>query len=195
MAKGKGKGTEFERQICKDLSLWWSDGQREDIFWRSATSGARATVRSKVNKTTFGQYGDIQATDPIGQPLIELCNIELKRGYGGASIADVLDTPKGRMPLWRLWLKQALEDQANAQRDYWALITKRDRRQTVIFIPVALLFVLREAGAALQKATPSFRVRLGGEEGSVFGTPLSEFLRLTTADNIMIALTLRRGGE
>ena len=67
---GHAKGSQFERTVCKDLSLWWTKGKRDDVFWRTSGSGARAKTRSKTGEKTFGQYGDVQATDPIGQPLI-----------------------------------------------------------------------------------------------------------------------------
>ena len=73
------KGSAFEREIAKLLSLWWSDCERDDIFWRTQTSGARATSRKRRGQDTFGQYGDIQACDPVGQPLLDCCIIEIKR--------------------------------------------------------------------------------------------------------------------
>ena len=88
---GKSKGNSFERQICKQLSLWWSNGKSEDIFWRTASSGAMANIRSKSCKKSFGQYGDIQAINPIGQPLIDVCTIELKRGYSKNTFADLME--------------------------------------------------------------------------------------------------------
>ena len=44
---GKQKGGEYERTVCKKLSLWVSNGTRDDIFWRSAMSGGRATLQRK----------------------------------------------------------------------------------------------------------------------------------------------------
>jgi len=86
------KGSSFERTICRELSKWWSFGQRDDIFWRTAGSGGMATNRGKQGLRTFGQAGDIQATDPAGQPLLSMFSFELKRGYTArASIHSVLD--------------------------------------------------------------------------------------------------------
>jgi len=75
------KGSQFEREVSKELSLWWSGGTRLDIFWRTPGSGAMAKTRSKTGGSALGQHGDIQATDPIGQPMIDVCSIELKKGY------------------------------------------------------------------------------------------------------------------
>src|SRR4051812_44502266 len=97
------KGQEFERTICKQLSSWWVPN-REDIFWRTSNSGGRATVRGKTGKTTKGQYGDICATDPVGQPLIDTIMFELKRGYSQFSIMDVIDKPKGKRPTYGEWI-------------------------------------------------------------------------------------------
>ena len=42
---GKEKGSSFERLVCKRMSMWLSKGERDDLFWRSAMSGGRATVQ------------------------------------------------------------------------------------------------------------------------------------------------------
>ena len=75
------KGGHFERDVCKRLSLWWSYGERDDLLWRTAGSGARATVRSRKNQQTANHHGDICATDPDAQPLVGAFCFEIKRGY------------------------------------------------------------------------------------------------------------------
>ncbi len=184
MARGKGKGSAFERLICKQLSLWWTEGERDDVFWRTSTSGGRATVRRKTRKDTFGQAGDVQATDPIGQPLIDICAIEIKRGYGRASVADVLDAPANaaRSP-WLLWLDQVVGEAEEDGRPYWMLITKRDRRDALVFIPHSLYLKLRHAGADLHKVQPRVLIRI--EELVVYGMVLDRFLESVSPENIL----------
>jgi hypothetical protein len=46
------KGSSFEREIAKLLSLWWSEGMRDDVFYRSHASGGRFTMRRKSGKDT-----------------------------------------------------------------------------------------------------------------------------------------------
>ena len=76
---GKAKGSSFERMICKALSLWVSRGEEEDLFWRSAMSGGRATVsRKTTGRTLARQAGDITATAPEGHKLTDLFYIECK---------------------------------------------------------------------------------------------------------------------
>src|SRR5215216_6431446 len=42
-----GKGPQWEREVCRALSLWVTNGERVDVFWRSAMSGGRATVHNR----------------------------------------------------------------------------------------------------------------------------------------------------
>lgn len=55
---GKQKGGEFERLICRKLSKWVTGSERPECFWRSASSGAKATQDG-----ISGQVGDIIAID------------------------------------------------------------------------------------------------------------------------------------
>ncbi len=135
------KGSNFERDICKTLSLWWTDGKRTDVFWRTAGSGARATQRSKQNQSTFGQYGDVQATDPIGQPLIDLCTIELKRGYSHETFANLIEdsqTANAKPCMYAKFIEQAKRDSKKAGSLWWMLIVKRDRRKPIVIYPPKL---------------------------------------------------------
>ena len=130
------KGSNFEREICKQLSLWWSDDKDEDIFWRTAGSGARATTRAKKGKKTYGNDGDIQAVNPIGEPLMKVCNIELKRGYSKHTITDLIDKPKkAKKQMYEKFIEQTIEENTNSGAKYWMLITKRDRREALVLIP------------------------------------------------------------
>ena len=49
------KGSEFEREMCKCLSLWWTDSKRDDVFWRSAQSGGRAPRGRGLMSGTEGE--------------------------------------------------------------------------------------------------------------------------------------------
>jgi len=191
MPNRKEKGSKFEREICKQISLWWTDGERDDVFWRSATSGAMAKTRSKKGKKTFGQYGDIQATDPIGQPLIDLCVIELKRGYKKASVVDVLDKMKTSViQPWEQWVFQVMEDCDNAKVLNWMLITKRDKRKPIIFMPNRLLQLYLLWGNDLKSAQPYVKIKplqIKKQEniGLIYGTTLEQFFKYVCPDSIV----------
>lgn len=70
----KAKGSAFERKICKALSLWVTDGRRQDVFWRSAMSGGRATVRG----LDVRQAGDVCAVAPEGHEFCQYWYVECK---------------------------------------------------------------------------------------------------------------------
>ena len=75
---GKTKGGNFEREICRKLSLWISAGERDDLFWRSSLSGGRATVAFKKGKQNLTQCGDISSIHPDGNVLTDRYLISCK---------------------------------------------------------------------------------------------------------------------
>lgn len=187
MANNKQKGGNFEREICKQLSLWWSKGKTDDIFWRTAGSGARATQRQRRGAgKTFGQDGDMQATNPIGQPFIDLFTVELKRGYKDATLSSLIDAPEGaKVQPFMHFIEQAHRSAKNANTPYWLIIHKKDRREAIIYYPrtffqdaldVKYVWIQKTIGLKL----PSLRL----QGGSVYGSPLNQWLEKITPDHL-----------
>jgi hypothetical protein len=83
---GNPKGGAYEREVCRRLSLWVSNGASTDLFWRSAMSGGRATVQLRAGKVNVRQSGDICAIDPLGYPFVEANFVEVKH-YKDLAIA------------------------------------------------------------------------------------------------------------
>lgn len=75
---GKAKGGGFERLVCKALSRWLSRGMRDDLFWRSAMSGGRASVQFKRGRKNQTQVCDISAIHPQGDRLMQVAVVECK---------------------------------------------------------------------------------------------------------------------
>lgn len=148
MGNGKNKGSNFERLISKKLSRWWSEDERDDIFWRTQSSGGWSTNRRMAGQTTSTQQGDIQALDPVGQPLLEALCIEVKIGYGKWSVLDCIDRPsRGVTQTFELFLKQVVEDwkSTNGKSAYPCIIAKRDMREPTIFLPWPLYLKIKDA--------------------------------------------------
>lgn len=138
MAKSK-KGSKFERDICKRMSLWYSHDERDDIFWRTAGSGARATVRMKEGKMTADSAGDICAIHPSGKRFTRLCIFELKRGYSaknrsrGVSILTIVDKLiKEKEPILLEWYKKLQKELKQHKRKFGFIIFQRDRKNPCI---------------------------------------------------------------
>lgn len=147
MRKGGGsnKGSAFERDICKALSRWWTEDARDDVFWRTAGSGGRATNRAKTGRQTAGAYGDITYVDAIGEPLMRLCCFELKRGYGSWGALDLIDkisVGRSKPPVIAQFWAQAKKSAEDAGADYPVVIFRRDGRSSGIIVPKAFLLAL-----------------------------------------------------
>lgn len=93
---GKAKGASFERFVCRRLSLWVSKGEREDLFWRSAMSGGRATLQLKRDVINLTQSGDMTAIAPEGFALCQQCLFEYK-SYRDLDIDSSLLRSRGRL--------------------------------------------------------------------------------------------------
>lgn len=131
MKKGSGsnKGSSFERELCKRFSLWVSKGKRDDLFWRTAGSGARATTRRKGNKTTENSSGDMMCLAQEGSWLLDCFTFEFKRGYNSWRVSDFL--LKKECELFKIWEK--IDAEAKAENKIPVLILKQDRRDSLLF--------------------------------------------------------------
>jgi len=185
------KGSDYEREVCTTLSRWWTDGKRDDIFWRSAGSGARATVRGKRGKQTANQHGDVAAVDPIGAPLTDLFSIEIKRGYSSSTIHDLLDRKdKSAELLYDEWFCKAIDSCKSAGTFSWLLISRRDRREPIIWMPDEVRVVFQVVGVHFVFSPyTNMIVRLRRKNVRfclhVFGLRLDDFLRNVTRQEIL----------
>ena len=173
------KGGNFEREFCKALSLWWSKGDSDSVFWRTSNSGGRATVRHRGNKKTKGQHGDVCATEPEGKPLIDAITIELKRGYSRSTIADLLDRPlSAAAQTYEAWIEKARRSKEAAGTPYWLLVARRDRREAVAFMPWGLFNALRGlvlVTSIINGTGPRPLLALDMPDGKLVGMPLNVF--------------------
>lgn len=126
---GKAKGSSFERQVCRDLSLWLSQGQRDDYFWRSAMSGGRASVQFKKGRPNLTQAGDISAISPEGALLTNVFMIECKF-YRDLILVGLFHGIKtGINAHWETCVRQA------GQHKRWPMLIARQNR----FPPLVIL--------------------------------------------------------
>jgi hypothetical protein len=136
--KGRGsrKGGSFERKLCKVLSLWWH-GEREDIFWRSAGSGSRATVGKKI----LTGHGDICAVDKCGDALCKFLVIEAKNGYSGVHLTTLLDKTNNKKNQLEKWIIKAHNSRKKSKAFSWIIVHQRTRRACLVYFPSKLYFV------------------------------------------------------
>lgn len=69
------KGGKFERESCRMLSLWWTEGEFDDCLWRNRLRRTTKAYNAQI------QEGDITAVREIAIVLTEVLSIECKAGY------------------------------------------------------------------------------------------------------------------
>lgn len=182
------KGQAWERKLAKVLSRWWTGGENDSVFWRTPNSGGRATARTKSGKKSKNTYGDLLATDPDGQPLVDLVCLELKKGYSTDHIHSLLDMRGGTpLPLYGKWFVKIQETARAAGVPHWMLIAKRDRRESLVFFSLSMWKDLINDAATLP-----LQLELEGIP-SVGGCTLHDFLRWVRPNDVRKALKRHQG--
>jgi hypothetical protein len=171
------KGSQAERDVSRDLSLWWTNHERDDLIWRTSGSGARFTTRAKSGLVTAGGAGDFTYVDSCAKPLFDLLVIENKTGYSDlvdplamvdSNKADILDT----------WLKKACVECQQTKRHYPMLIFKRNRKARCVMIPIMFFYEISK-----RKSVEDFsRIILYPQKTVIMG--FDEFLNWCTPEII-----------
>ena len=130
----KSKGNQFERDMARRLSAWWSGWQTDDIFWRTDSSGGRSTQRAKQGLTTQNATGDIASRCADGDLFVQHFVVEIKRGYNKLDPLILLDKPANKNHIFVEWWKK-LDLECLRDNAAWPmLIFKRDRSETLVAI-------------------------------------------------------------
>ncbi len=197
MAAKSKKGSGFERAFCSQLSLWWSGGTSDDLFWRTAGSGGRSTNRKKRGKTADKGCGDICSTDPSSEPFMKVFCLELKRGYNKYTVQDLLDAgPSAATQVWQNWLDQAEASRQSAGATYWMVVAKRDKREPLVAFPEPFHYTLGYVGHSWRGRGK--KIVLGRDVqdgGSVLLTTLADFFEHVTPKAISAILEQYGAGK
>lgn len=126
---GSRKGAAFERKVCKALSGWVTGGKRDDLFWRQAMSGGRATLQSRKGKSVKSQVGDIAAIDAEGERLTSLFSVECKFYRDIDLLAGIL-FEKGR--LVKFWFEACYDANLTDHKRIPLLIFKQNRSPILV---------------------------------------------------------------
>jgi hypothetical protein len=127
--RSTSKGFGFERELAVAWSKWFTNGDREDVFWRTSGSGGRATRNTQLTRYT---HGDMAPIDPIGYPLCDRFNFEFKF-YKDYTLLGVLH-PVGPDRDWvQFWTKTCWEAEQSSR--YPLLVTKRNHGKPCIWLP------------------------------------------------------------
>ena len=132
----KNKGNVFERQVAKQLSLWYSVERNDAVFYRTASSGTRGTQRFKRGQSAINSAGDLSFLHSEGEPFLQCCAVEIKSGYPAATINRSLSSTK---PELLSFFTQAYESAHQAGVPCWMVIHKLDHQPPLLYCNVFLL--------------------------------------------------------
>ena len=137
------KGSSYERDISKLLSLWFTEGKSEVGFYRTAGSGGRATSRHRGNKEVNAEeFGDIKAETKECKPFTDTFVIELKTGYATKtktkdgtkqvnwSLLDEIDSKQKETQFFKFWNQVTRDSQLSKKLPL--LIFRRNNKQSCI---------------------------------------------------------------
>lgn len=145
------KGSQFERDISRWISRWWSDGERDDLVWRTSQSGGRATTRAKSGRKTAGGYGDLTFTDSSIKPLFDTFLFELKRGYTTKIDPLSFIDGKGSKNFLGDVYEKAWKECKYAEKKYPIIIFERNRRETCIMFNHKLMQLFEKFSGIFSK--------------------------------------------
>lgn len=128
---GSQKGSAFERTVCRQLSHWLSGGKRDDLFWRSAMSGGRATLGLKKGMTRATQAGDVTAIDGrgLGAQFLRTFVVECKH-VRSLELDKAVAKQTGAFV--KYWAKHLGEAKAHGRSPF--LVARQNRFPTLLFL-------------------------------------------------------------
>jgi len=128
---GKQKGASWEREVCVMLSRWVTAGKQDDVYWRAAMSGGRATVAFKKGKSLGAQVGDISCIDPVGNRFTNNFAVEAKF-YSKLDYEGLL-TGKGK--LLSFW--EEINEQASRYKKHPFMVVRQNRMSAKVILDKA----------------------------------------------------------
>lgn len=177
------KGSKFEREVCRELSIWWTDSIRDDVFWRNRTKITTKTPHAER------QLGDLTIVDSMGAPFIDLFSIECKSGYSSSKnnkrvrnvpwdLLDIIDGKKRNNVLYAFW-EQCSSD-AELSGKLPLLVFKRDYHKKVVCTDERVLNKLKSYAGELPLENDNAYLKLQNIENTLYLYSFSFFFSWLT---------------
>lgn len=125
----KQKGSSFEREVAKNLSKWISNGERDDLIWRSAMSGGRATLQIKKGQTNLSQVGDLSAIDRAAHSFLDKFVCECKHYKSLDILAGMIHSRGNLFQFWDRLCKDSIH-----VKKLPMLIARQNRVPTLVLV-------------------------------------------------------------
>jgi hypothetical protein len=130
LVNGKAKGGQYEREVARRLSKWISGGSREDLIWRSNSSGGQFSQKAKTTGGYSNQAGDLTSIDPMSTWFMDRFVVEIKT-YKDLQVKNIIYRAKSK--LIEFW--DVHEELAKKVSKIPILIAKELRKPALILMP------------------------------------------------------------
>jgi hypothetical protein len=144
MANNKAKGSEWERKLCKFLTVWATGNEKPYVFWRTPGSGSFVT-----NKVSTDASGDIISILPEGRFFTDIISCEAKIGYEDTDLFKHFKLNKNNT-IETFWA-QCIRDSRTANK-YGMLIYKKKLYPSIVGIEADMVKLLVKQKLELPKS-------------------------------------------
>jgi len=126
----KGKGSGYERAVCRMLSKWIQGTEDPVLIWRSSNSGGTFTINTKIKGIAAkAMSGDLCSIDEKSKWLFDKFSVECKCGYSKANPLKLFKFTKND-ELESFW-NQATTDASRSSKNP-ILIFKQNQGKSII---------------------------------------------------------------
>ncbi len=127
----KAKGSQWERDVGKMLSLWLTKSERGDIFSRNVLSGGSFTLAEGAGKLSSRAPGDLMAAHPLAFAFLSRFSVECKHLANIGLEAYLLD-PKAQTSLGQI-ISLASRQAKHISLEYM-IVAKQNNREAIVLI-------------------------------------------------------------
>lgn len=128
---GKDKGSAWERECGKQISLWLTRGERPDIMSRNVLSGGSFTNAENAGKLSSRMPGDMMAAHPLAFRFLSRFSVECKHLKDIGMLQYMLD-PRQQNPL--ALIIALARRQAKAIDCEFMVVAKQNRHPPVVLV-------------------------------------------------------------
>lgn len=127
----KDKGSTWEREAGRLLSLWLTDNARPDIFTRNVLSGGAFTVAQTAGKLTSRMPGDLMAAHPLAFQFLSQFMVECKH-LRSLELEQFFFDQKAASMLHHILI--FAEQQAQQGGLEYMVLAKQNRKPALVFV-------------------------------------------------------------
>jgi len=179
---GKEKGSAWERECGKLISLWLTHGERGDIMARNVLSGGSFTTAENAGKVSSRMPGDMMAAHPLAFRFLSRFSVECKHLKDIGLLQFVLD-PRQQNSL--ALIIALARRQAKAIDCEFMVIAKQNRHDAVVFVDGAVGELMMQCLQQRGTRTMLHPMYHFLHKGKIFALRFNDMLRTINPDLLL----------